>query len=142
MERLFNAITPLLRDKDERSSVSALDDEGKEVPLPPLFKEEQALVARTVHLVRADDSDTQLRLFLLMRKYFLLGGPRRLSVTLPPMVFASMALARAVYRKEGAETAPQFSARKIFQFVLEAINSLNTCAPAAALNLYLQAAQV
>ena len=44
VEQLFGAITPLLRDRE--GSAPASDEEGRELPPPQGFREEQQLVAK------------------------------------------------------------------------------------------------
>ena len=60
------------------------------------FEEEQNLVARLVHRLRSDDSDTQYRLLVAARKQFGQGGPRRLRHTLPPLAQEALRLGRAL----------------------------------------------
>lgn len=101
-------------------------------------------------MVNKDDTDTQLRLYVLARKYFTSGGSRRVIFTLPPLVFAALRLSRRVLRRESDAaagedpevTAPQFSTRKVFQFVLEIVTGLAAAYPDQSVGLFLQSAQV
>lgn len=149
VERLLNSVTPLLKDKD--GSVTSTDAEGRDIPVTAAFKSEQFLLSRLVHLMENEDTDIQLKLYVLTRKFFLAGGNRRISITLPSLLFAALNLVRKVAKREyavaneGAEnpdlTPPQFSSRKVLQFALELITSLSSVFPEQALHLYLQAAQ-
>lgn len=146
VEQLFKTITPLLRDRD--TNASSVADEGVVAPPPtPAFCADQWLVARTPHLMKNDDTDTMLQILVVARTHFTAGGSRRMQFTFPSLVFAALQLARKVQARERAverdeATAPQFSTRKVFHFIIEAITALATSHPEPAFNLYLQAAQV
>jgi vacuolar protein sorting-associated protein 35 len=151
VERLFNAITPLLRDRDGYMPVT--DEEGRELLPTSQFREEQGWVAKTIHILQNEDTDIQLKLYVTTRKYFAIPGTsnnRRAQFTLPPLVFAALNLSRRVFKREssvnspdeGEITAPQFSTRKVFQLVLELITNLTPVCSDPALSLFLQAAQV
>jgi vacuolar protein sorting-associated protein 35 len=146
VEQLFGSITPLLRDKE--GTVPPTDEDGRELPPTQQFKDEQYLVARIVHLIKADDTDTMLRIYGIAKKHFTNGGTQRIKYTLPPLVFGGMALSRKIFAREKAATAensevtaPQFSSRKAFHFVLEMVTAMATSYPEQSLNLFLQAAQ-
>jgi len=138
VEQLFNAVTPLLRDKEGGSDDTSSSAE---------FKEEQRMVARVVHLLKNDDTDALLVMYVSCRTYFTTGGAQRMQYTLVPLVFAALALARRVFAREAAVAAgesdspPRVSTRKVFQFVLEIITALATSFPDLAYNLFLQAVQ-
>lgn len=57
------------------------------------IKEEQAWLARLVHLFRTEDLDTQFQLLQTARTHFIQGGDR-IRYTLPTLVFAAVQLAR------------------------------------------------
>lgn len=160
VEQLFKMITPLLRDRDANSAVvaaaAAVAEEqessssnsgaGAETAVSAQFREEQCLLARIPHLMKNDDTDTLLRIFVVTRTQFTSGGSRRMQFTFPPLVFAALSLARRVFAREKAaekdeSTVPQYSTRKVFHFVIEAITALSTSHPEPALKLFLQAAQ-
>ena len=146
MEQLFGTITPLLRDRD--GTVPQTDEDGREVPCSQQFKDEQYLVARIVHLMKAEDTDSLLRVYGIARKHIANGGTQRIRFTLPPLVFAALSLSRKVFLRETAAAAdpelaaPQFSSRKVFHFVLELVTAMATSYPEQSLNLFLQSAQV
>jgi vacuolar protein sorting-associated protein 35 len=156
VEQLFKMISPLLRDRDSSSSSSGTkgDDntssggaDGNEASSQ--FKIEQNLVARIPHLMRNDDTDILLSIFHLARTQFTNGGAKRMIYTYPPLIFAVLSLARRVHEREKAAslpdsgiTLPQYSTKKIFHFIIEAITALATSYPEPAMKLYLAATQL
>ena len=97
VETLFRFISVLVRDRDPAveggdAGAGGLADDVDEED----FEEEQNLVARLVHQLRSDDSDTQYRLLVAARKQFGQGGPRRLKHTLPPLAFEALRLGRTL----------------------------------------------
>ncbi|KAJ1402812.1 vacuolar protein sorting-associated protein 35-like protein [Ochromonadaceae sp. CCMP2298] len=141
VEQLFKTITPLLRDRDAPQS----EEEGP-TPVSLEVRRDQALVSRVPHLVECEDTDTQLQILVVVRSHFTSGGSQRMQFTFPSLVFAALKLARRVMAREKAvETEealpPQFSTRKVFHFVIEAVTALATAHPEPALNLFLQSAQ-
>jgi len=159
VEQLFKMITPLLKDRDANSSSGAAaknndDDEEAEANkknannVSDKFKSEQYLVARIIHLIQNDDTDTLLQLLIYARTQFTIGGSKRMQFTYPSMIFAALHLARRVFQREIAAkqegstiSAPQYSTRKVFHFVIEAITALATSHPDSAMRLFLQATQ-
>ena len=144
-EQLFAIIVPLLKDRD--GATREADEEGKEAPLDDQFKQEQLLVAKVVHLMQNDDTDTLLRILVAARTKFIDGGASRIQFTLVPLVFAALSLAKRVLARERAaaeeqDTAPQYSTRKVFQFVIEIVTAMATSHPEISMGLFLQAAQV
>jgi len=149
VEQLFSAICPLLKDRD--GYVSPKDEDGRELPVSQQFKDEQHLVARTIHLMKNDDTDMLLRIYVVARIQFTNGGSSRIQHTAAPLVFAALALSRRVYQreKEAAENsgsgefiAPQFSTKKVFHFLMEIVTALATAGHAEqACRLFLQSAQ-
>lgn len=145
VDQLFTTITPLIRDRD--GTVNAVDEDGREAPISPEFIQEQHLVSKVVHLMKNDDTDVLLKIYGVTRKHFTTGGPQRMKYTLAPLVFRSLNLARRVFlREKAAETdsdsAPQFSSRKVLQFVIEVLTAMSSTHPELSLQLFLQAAQV
>ncbi|CAE7558094.1 VPS35B, partial [Symbiodinium microadriaticum] len=143
-EQLFAVIVPLLKDRD--GATREADEEGREAPVDDHFKQEQLLVAKVVHLMQNDDTDTLLRIFVAARTKFINGGSSRIQFTLVPLVFAALSLTNRVLAREKAavaeqDTAPQFSTRKVFQFIIEIVTAMATSHPEISMNLFLQAAQ-
>jgi len=146
VERLFGAITPLLRDQ---SSTVACTDQGEdeEVNIPPIdeaFRAEQLLVARTVHLLKHNDTDILLMMYQVLKTYFNNGGTQRAQFTIPPLIFAYLAIIRRIWIRESdkeTESVPRAGTRKVFQIIMETIAVLATSHPLIAFKLYLEAAQ-
>mmetsp|Transcript_11180 Transcript_11180/g.17014 ORF Transcript_11180/g.17014 Transcript_11180/m.17014 type:complete len:385 (+) Transcript_11180:1394-2548(+) len=143
-EQLFAIITPLLKDPD--GTTREADEDGTEPPVDDQFKEEQVLVAKVVHLMQNDDTDVLLRIYVAARSKFINGGAQRIQFTLVPLVFAALSLAKRVLAKEKAaeteqDVAPQYSSRKVFQFVIEIVTAMATSHPEISMKLFLQAAQ-
>lgn len=144
VEQIFSSILPLLRDKE--GHVPQVDGDGRELPVSQAFKDEQHLVARTINLMKNDDTDILLRIYVVARTQFTNGGAQRIQFTCAPLVFGALALARRVHAREKAaetdnETPPQFSARKVFQFVIELVTALAQSQPEQAMKLFLQSTQ-
>ena len=54
---------------------------------PDEFVEEQNLMGKIIHMLKADnDPDQQYQILSTARKHFGLGGPSRIDSTLPPIV--------------------------------------------------------
>lgn len=105
VEQLFAMITPLVRDQNAASSSSSNNDEdnakvASSASDSPAFKEEQHLVARIPHLLRADDTDTVLEMLIVTRTQFTSGGSQRIGYTYPPLMFAALSLAKRVFQRE------------------------------------------
>lgn len=135
LEKLFASVTPLLR--DEEGVPPPVDEDGRDLPPPQLFTDEQLLVAKLVHLIKNPDTDIVVRMLVVARTHFAAGGSRRLQHTLTPLVFSALSLVRRVLRREtsaakSAEiiacegssgesvvvvSAPQFSARKVINTI-------------------------
>jgi len=66
------------------------------------LEEEQLLIARLVHVMVSEDTDTQFRFLGVARRHFAEAPKERLQYTLPPLVFATLRLVRQVRRREVA----------------------------------------
>jgi vacuolar protein sorting-associated protein 35 len=98
VEQLLGMLTPLIKDRDrDREGPAAA---GLDAAALSRFKEEQHLMARLPHLVHCEDSDATLQIFFALRAAFAGGGASRMQFTFPPLVFAALALARRVFRRE------------------------------------------
>lgn len=134
VEALFELIKGLIKDITGAPSVDELDEED--------FKEEQNLVARLVHMLVNEDQEEMFKIITTVRKHFLQGGPRRLSFTVPPLVFSALKLVRALQTQEGEGEEGPVTPKKIFQFLHQTVEALATVpAPELALRLYLQCAE-
>jgi hypothetical protein len=68
------------------------------------FEDEQALVARLIHRLRANDPAQHYALLQTARERFSAGGARRLRHTLPPIAFAALGIVgRLAAAAPGAE---------------------------------------
>lgn len=134
VEALFELIKGLIKDITGAPSVDELDEED--------FKEEQNLVARLIHMLVNEDQEEMFKIITTVRKHFLQGGPRRLSFTIPPLVFSALKLVRALQGQEGEGEEGPVTPKKIFQFLHQTVEALVTVpAPELALRLYLQCAE-
>lgn len=150
LEQLLGMITPLLRDREGATPV--LDEDGQEKPPSDEFVSEQQLIAKLVHRIDNDDTDVLIKLYVAASKYFQDGGVHRIKHNMPPLVFASLRLARKVRDREAAATAegsdgdiaveaPQYSTRKVFHFILQITRAISAAKEFdMALRLFLMAA--
>ncbi|CAL9135708.1 unnamed protein product [Musa textilis] len=135
VEALFELIKGLIRDVDETQ-----DDEIDEED----FKEEQNSVARLIHMLHNDDPEEMLKIICTVRKHIILGGPKRLPFTVPPLVFSALKLVRHLQGQDGDVIGEEISAtpKKIFQILHQTIEALlSVPSPELALRLYLQCAE-
>jgi len=136
VEQLFVLAEPLLRDQHTSG-----EQENSQI-----VEEEQLLVARLVHLMKHDNTDTLFAIYMCARKHFGQGGVKRIQYTLVPLVFGALRLVRLVKTEEqqaqadGAESKKQYSSRKVFQFLHEVVTAMAPPYPNLALALFLQCA--
>ncbi|GAV56721.1 Vps35 domain-containing protein [Cephalotus follicularis] len=131
---LFELIKGLIKDLDGTAE-DELDEED--------FKEEQNSVARLIHMLYNDDPGEMLKIISTVRKHIMAGGPRRLSFTVPSLIFSALRLVRQLQSQNG-DVAGEVPATpmKIFQFLnqtLEVVSSVPS--PELAIRLYLQCAE-
>ncbi|XP_056169806.1 vacuolar protein sorting-associated protein 35A [Syzygium oleosum] len=135
VEALFELIKGLINDLDE-----TLHDEVDEDD----FKEEQNSVARLIQMLYNEDPEEMFKIICVVKKHILTGGPKRLSFTVPPLVFSSLKLVRQL---QGQDENPfgdeeSTSTKKIFQLLNQIVEALSSIpAPDLALRLYLQCAE-
>ncbi|KAJ3044842.1 Vacuolar protein sorting-associated protein 35 [Rhizophlyctis rosea] len=88
--------------------------------------EEQNLVAKLVHLVRSADGDVDKEFMLLStaRKHFGEGGDIRIRFTLPPLVVASVKLARKYRARYEEDEATPTKLQSLFTFSHQTVSSL------------------
>ncbi|RWW77250.1 hypothetical protein BHE74_00014595 [Ensete ventricosum] len=135
VDTLFELIKGLVKDTDE-----AQDDELDEED----FKEEQNSVARLIHMLRTDDAEEMFKIISTVRKHILLGGPKRLAFTVPPLVFSALKLLRHLQNHDGDVNGQEVSVtqKKIFQLLHQTIEALSSVPSSElALRLYLQCAE-
>ena len=105
---LFGFVKPLTFDSPDVNDET--DDED--------FEEEQALMARVVLKLRADDFETQLTLLQTAKQQFQNGGARRLKHALPPLAFAALRLGRkAANENKNESSEPKTS--PVSKFILQ-----------------------
>ncbi|XP_010515537.1 PREDICTED: vacuolar protein sorting-associated protein 35C [Camelina sativa] len=135
VDALFELAKGLIKDFD-----GTIDNEIDEED----FQEEQNFVARLVHKLYSDDPEEMSKIIFTVRKHILTGGPKRLPLTIPPLVFSALKLIR---RLRGGDENPfgddaSATPKRILQLLSETVEALSdVSAPDLALRLYLQCAQ-
>ncbi|ESQ45384.1 hypothetical protein EUTSA_v10010136mg [Eutrema salsugineum] len=136
VDALFELIKGLIKDFDETTDNDEVDEED--------FQEEQNSVARLVHMLYNDDQEEMSKIIFRVRKHVLTGGPKRLPLTIPPLVFSALKLVR---RLRGGDENPfgddtSATPKKILQLLNETVEVLSdVSASELAFRLYLQCAQ-
>lgn len=105
--------------------------------------EEQGWIARTVHLLRSDDLETQFSLLQVARKHFIQGG-ERIRFTLPPLIVSAVKLARRYKLRQNHEKAWDSKMLTLYKFIHQVITTLYNLSEASSetcLRLFLLAAQ-
>lgn len=87
--------------------------------------QEQGWLARMVHLLHAQDNDTQLKLLQMTKKAFADGGDR-IRTTTPPLITACLRLARKFKSREGLDDNWETQSNALFKFVHSALSTLYT----------------
>ncbi|KAF4122332.1 vacuolar protein sorting-associated protein 35 [Geosmithia morbida] len=85
--------------------------------------EEQGWLARMVHLLQGEDNDTQFKLLQMTRRAFSEGG-ERIRTTTPPLVTASLKLARRFKLREHFEDNWETQSNALFKFVHSSLSTL------------------
>ncbi|VVB05331.1 unnamed protein product [Arabis nemorensis] len=135
VDALFELIKGLIKDFDGTTD-SEVDEED--------FQEEQNSVARLVHMLYNDDPEEMAKIISRVRKHILTGGPKRLPLTIPPLVFSALKLIRRLRGGDGNPFGDDTSAtpKRILQLLNETVEVLSdVSASELALRLYLQCAQ-
>ncbi|KAI3723897.1 hypothetical protein L2E82_35659 [Cichorium intybus] len=111
VEVLFELIKGLIKDLDGDPE-DHLDEED--------FNEEQNSVSRVIHVLYNDDPEEMLKIICTVRKHIMAGGPKRLPLTIPPLVFSALRL----QNQEGDVAGEDDPAtpKKIFQLVNQALS--------------------
>ncbi|KAH7039750.1 vacuolar sorting protein [Microdochium trichocladiopsis] len=87
--------------------------------------EEQGWLARIVHLLDAEDNDTQFKLLQMIRKAYA-DGNERIRTTTPPMITAGMKLARRFKAREHYDDNWETQSNALYKFMHSAISNLYT----------------
>ncbi|KJR84940.1 retromer subunit VPS35 [Sporothrix schenckii 1099-18] len=85
--------------------------------------EEQGWLARIVHLLHAENNDTQFRLLQLARKAYS-DGNERIRITTPPIITAAMKLARRFKAREHYDDNWESQSSSLFKFMHSAVSTL------------------
>ncbi|CAH1715227.1 unnamed protein product [Aphis gossypii] len=131
-EIVLTMVSPLVKDQPDQPV-------GEEDPED--FAEEQSLLGRFVHHMKADEPDLQFKILMAEREHFSLGGNKRICYTLPPLVFQAYQLALIYSGKRKEDELWEKKCRKIFQFCHQTILELTKAELAELpLRLFLQGA--
>lgn len=87
--------------------------------------QEQGWLARMVHLIKAEDNDTQFKLLQMTRKAFADGGDR-IRTTTPPLITAGLRLTRKFKAREGLDDNWETQSNALFKFMHSALSTLYT----------------
>lgn len=87
--------------------------------------QEQGLLARLIHLLQAEDNDTQFKLLQMTRKALADGGDR-IRTTTPPLITASLRLTRKLKAREGLDDNWETQSNALFKFMHSALSTLYT----------------
>jgi len=118
---LLSALAPLAANQEDGpGSVEEWDD-------PEEFAEEQSLMGRLVLMLKADTAtnpDMQYQILNSAKKHLCHGGPKRICVTLPPLVVSALLLAKQYHQLREQDAKWEKKVVKIVQFVHSTITSL------------------
>ncbi|OQR98467.1 vacuolar protein sorting-associated protein 35 [Achlya hypogyna] len=113
VDKAWALLLPLIRDDaDEPPPPTS-------VTLRAAFEKEQHIVARLAHLLDHPEPAVQFQMFGAARRVLGQGGLARIRLTLVPLVFRALELARRVHATPG-----DVSAREVLQFVHEMATAL------------------
>ena len=157
---LFRYIQTSLRDETEVKS-STDDNAAAGAAQAKLLDREQTLVAKILHLIRHDDTDTHFALLTKCRAVFGRGGLERIRYTIPSLVCNALSLAtrvvarakayKAAVAEEGDDAKsqtrgpkkPKVTPKKVFVFVHQTLVSAYTTAyPLQAMHLFILGAKL
>lgn len=129
--------------KDADDTPTDDDDVSASPDAAAQFEREQHLVARLVHLMAHEDTDSLFGIYSSARTQFGKGGMRRIRYTLVPLLFSYMRLAQRVKVREGKGEEVEINTRKVFQFIFQIITALAgvDAYQELSLRLFLQAAR-
>ena len=99
VEQLYSILSPVIREEVPTGADSSEEVEEK----LDEHSEEQELVARLVHMLQSDDTDTLFKMYAVARKHLSQGGKSNLHHTLTPLVFRVILL---IYRVHNLEFPP------------------------------------
>ncbi|KAL3469840.1 vacuolar protein sorting-associated protein 35 [Aspergillus californicus] len=85
--------------------------------------EEQGWLARIIHLLKAPENDTQLKLLQATRKAYL-DGNERIRYTFPAIISSSIRLARKLKSREHYDDNWQTQSSALYRFMHQCVNNL------------------
>nr|XP_016497860.1 PREDICTED: vacuolar protein sorting-associated protein 35B-like [Nicotiana tabacum] len=100
--------------------------------------------ADKIHMLYNDEPEEMLKIICTVRKHIMAGGPKRITFTVPPLVFSALKLVRRLQGQDGDMAGEEVPAtpKKIFQLMNETIEALSSVPSSElALRLYLQCAE-
>ncbi|CAI2345792.1 unnamed protein product [Caenorhabditis sp. 36 PRJEB53466] len=144
VQNMLDEETVLRQQEDVTAAFSMISSLLKDHPNQPQnaheseeFADEQNLVARLLHLIRADDVDSQYLLLNGARKVLGEGGRHRLRYTLPPIIFELYRLVLKFAEMKGEDEKWDAKIRKMFVCAMGTIGALVSTAELAELPLKL-----
>lgn len=87
--------------------------------------EEQGWLARIIHLLQANNNDTQFKLLQMTRKAYSEGG-ERIRTTTPPLITASLKLGRKFKLREHFDDNWETQSNALYKFVHSSLSTLYT----------------
>ncbi|EGZ11922.1 hypothetical protein PHYSODRAFT_547810 [Phytophthora sojae] len=128
MDFLLQVLAPLVRDDPNElpSPSPATAVEAGKNKSAEVFEAEQQTLAKVVHLVSNDDLDVKFRVFSVARRAFLQSGVFRIRFTLVPLIYQSLALARALAAHSQEKTQTEGQETKADTMTSESSGSSNT----------------
>ena len=118
VDALLRLVSPLLIEQEgENSPEGDEGDEDDDDFDPQAFAEEQNLVGSLVHLFKSRAAATDLVILVTVRKYFGMGGKRRIRHSVPPLVFRAIEVARQLHSETDAAEWEASGAR-VYKFLL------------------------
>ncbi|KAI4339940.1 hypothetical protein MLD38_024823 [Melastoma candidum] len=134
VEVLFELIKGLMVD---------IDDDDVDEPDEEDFKEEQNSVARVINMFHNDKPEEMLKIINVARKHILVGGPQRLPITVPPLVFSALRLVRRLRHLQGESAAEEMlvTPENVFQLLTQTVETLSSISPELAIRLYVECAE-
>jgi len=95
-----------------------------------------------VHLLESPNVEQLFGMYMVARKHFGQGGPKRIRYTLVPLVFRVLKLANRLKQQKEEDEEWGQKAKKVFKFALDTTSALaKTNLPDLSLRLFLQCAQ-
>lgn len=134
INKLLELISPIVKDPENPDEAVNIDEED--------FIDEQSLVASLIHLCESSDLEQLFAMYLVARKHFGQGGPKRIKYTLVPLVFRILKLTLRLKKSAEEDDTWEVKAKKVFKFAHETTTALaRSNMPETSLRLYLQCAQ-